>query len=275
MTEPSSNAANSWRERIGHVIFDHDTPASKAFDVVLLVAILLSVLNVMLESVAGIQARFGPSIAAAEWVLTILFTIEYFLRIYVARKRAGYIFSFFGFVDLVSIAPAYVSLFIPGSQALATVRALRLLRVFRVLKLVNFLREAEELIDALHNSARKIAVFLGFVMILTIIMGSFMYLLEGQANGFTSIPRSVYWAVVTMTTVGYGDIAPQTVPGQMIATIVMVLGYGIIAVPTGIVSADLVGRRGGTRICDQCGHAAHDGDARFCKRCGHAIGTTI
>ncbi len=270
---PPKDAADSWRKHIGYIIFEHDTPASKAFDVGLLVAILLSILNVMLESVASLQPQFGGLIAGVEWGLTVIFTAEYVLRIYAARERMRYVFSFLGLVDLVSIAPTYLSLFVPGSQALSTVRALRLLRVFRVLKLVKFLREAEELTTALRHSARKIIVFLGAVMTMTIIMGSFMYLIEGQENGFTSIPRSVYWAVVTMTTVGYGDIAPHTVPGQMIATIVMVLGYGIIAVPTGIVSADLVrSRQKQTRLCTDCGSTTHDKDANFCKHCGTGLG---
>ncbi|MCP4444565.1 MAG: ion transporter [Myxococcales bacterium] len=255
------------------VIFGHDTPAGKTFDVVLLVAILLSILNVMLESVVSLQADYGGVILVVEWCLTVLFTFEYLLRIYSAPKRLSYIFSFLGIVDLVSIAPTYLSLFAPGSQALSTVRALRLLRVFRVLKLVDFLREAEELTTALRNSVRKIIVFLGAVVTMTVIMGSLMYLVEGQENGFTSIPRSVYWAVVTMTTVGYGDIAPHTVLGQFIATIVMILGYGIIAVPTGIVSADLVqGRIHKAALCEGCGASAHDKDADFCKHCGNPLG---
>ncbi len=257
------------RQRLGDIIFGHESPGGKAFDVALLFAILLSILNVMLESVASIQSDFGHILAGVEWGLTVLFSLEYGLRIYAAKRRLAYIFSFLGLVDLVSIVPTYVSLLVPGSQALSTIRALRLLRVFRVLKLVDFLHEAEELTTALRASARKIIVFLGAVLTLTVIMGSLMYLIEGQENGFTSIPRSVYWAVVTLTTVGYGDIAPQTVGGQMVAPIVMVLGYGIIAVPTGIVSADLVdSRRRRARLCGGCGASAHDSDATFVKHCG-------
>ncbi len=267
------DATGPLRHRLVVVIFGHNTSAGKTFDVILLVAILISVLNVMLESVAGIQARYGGVLAAVEWAVTVLFTAEYALRIYSAPRRLGYIFSFLGLVDLVSIVPTYLSLFVPGSQALSTVRALRLLRVFRVLKLVDFLREVDELTTALRKSARKITVFLGAVLTMTVIMGSLMYLVEGQENGFTSIPRSVYWAVVTMTTVGYGDIAPHTVLGQCIATVVMVLGYGLIAVPTGIFSADLVqNRRQRPALCENCGAVAHDKDAEFCKHCGSSLG---
>tara|TARA_R110002096_G_scaffold44526_13_gene120503 strand:- start:87483 stop:88406 length:924 start_codon:yes stop_codon:yes gene_type:complete len=263
---------NSFRVRLNDIIFGHETASGKAFDVLLLVAILLSILNVMLESVAGLHHDYGHIFAGIEWGLTVLFTIEYAIRIYIAPKRWAYVFSFLGIVDLISIAPTYLSLFVPGSQALSTIRALRLLRVFRVLKLVDFLHEAEELTTALRASARKIIVFLGVVLTMTIIMGSLMYFVEGQKNGFTSIPLSVYWAVVTMTTVGYGDIAPHTVLGQLIATVVMILGYGVIAVPTGIVSADLVkGRKRKTTLCGGCGITAHDVDAGFCKHCGTSL----
>ncbi len=268
----SQDVANTGRERINGIIFGHDTPLGKAFDILLLVTIVLSILTVMLESVTSVQSRFGESLLAVEWVLTILFSIEYGLRIYSARKRLAYVVSFLGIIDLISIAPTYASLFVPGTQALLTIRALRLLRIFRVLKLVDFLREAEELTSALRDSARKIIIFLGGVMILIIIMGSLMYLIEGAENGFTSIPRSVYWAVVTMTTVGYGDIAPQTVLGQIVATIVMLVGYGIIAVPTGIVSADLArGRPHKARLCKGCGASSHDVDATYCNHCGEEL----
>ncbi len=265
----------SWRERIYVVIFGHLTPGGKAFDVALLVVILASILVVILDSVVSYQNDYGQLLVTLEWVFTVVFTIEYGLRIISTRERRAYIFSFYGIIDLVSIIPTYLSLLFPGGSALLTIRALRLLRVFRVLKLSSFLREADTLGDALRASARKIVVFLGAVLTLAVIMGTVMYLVEGEENGFTSIPRGMYWAIVTMTTVGYGDIAPHTVPGQMIATFVMILGYGIIAVPTGIVSAELVhGRRTSTPatlLCPSCHLRGHDDDAQFCKSCGATL----
>ena len=227
------------REKLYHIIFESDTPAGKAFDVVLLVAILLSILIVTLESVQWIMAKYTAEIKAVEWFFTVIFTVEYVLRIYSAPRRTHYIGSFYGLIDFVSILPTYLSLFIAGTQYAMVIRSLRLLRVFRVLKLTHFLGEAEVLRKAMRQSAAKIIVFIGVVITLVFIVGSLMYLIEGPENGFTSIPISVYWAVVTLTTVGYGDIAPQTVAGQTLATIVMILGYGIIAVPTGIVSVEM------------------------------------
>ncbi len=224
----------------------------------------------MLESVASISANYGQLLHGFEWGLTLLFTVEYVFRLLSAGKPVKYMFSFLGIVDLLSILPTYLSLFIPGSQALLTIRALRLLRVFRVLKLAEYVHEARVMGTALRASVRKIAVFIGTVMTLTIIMGSMMYLIEGAENGFTSIPISVYWAIVTMTTVGYGDIAPQTVLGQMVAAIIMIFGYGIIAVPTGIVSVQLARnvRVGAASECLSCHAESHDDDAAFCKHCG-------
>jgi len=230
---------DNFRERLYHIIFESDTPSGKAFDIALLIAILLSILAVMLESVQNIVAEYGTTIRTMEWTFTILFTIEYFLRIYCARNRSGYLLSFYGIVDLVSIIPTYLSLVVAGTQYVLIVRSLRLLRVFRVLKLYHFLGEAEILGTALRQSAAKITVFIGTVVTMIFIIGSIMYLIEGPENGFTSIPVSIYWAIVTLTTVGYGDIAPQTVAGQLLASVVMILGYGIIAVPTGIVTAEL------------------------------------
>lgn len=227
------------KDRLFLIIFRSDTPSGKAFDVVLLIIILLSILAVMLESVQSIAQEYGTFIRTFEWVITILFTIEYLLRIYCARNRRGYILSFYGLVDFISIVPTYLSLFVVGTQYILVVRGLRLLRVFRVLKLYHFLGEAEVLGRALRQSAAKIIVFIGTVITLIFIVGSMMYLIEGPEHGFTSIPVSIYWAIVTLTTVGYGDIAPQTVLGQMLASIVMIMGYGIIAVPTGIVSVEI------------------------------------
>lgn len=265
---------SDWRHKLNIVIFEHDTPMGKAFDVSLLVAIFASIILVMLESVSEVSMAYGEWLTVTEWILTILFTLEYGLRLITAEKPIAYIFSFFGLVDLLSIVPTYVGLFVPGSQALRTIRALRLLRVFRVLKLVKYVEEARAMGSALQASARKILVFLGTVLTLTIIMGSFMYLIEGAENGFTSIPRSVYWAIVTMTTVGYGDIAPQTVLGQMVASMIMIFGYGIIAVPTGIVSVELARGMDDKPLascCDGCGLDNHDSDAQFCKHCGVSL----
>ena len=227
------------KEKLYTIIFESDTPAGKAFDVALLIAILLSVLVVTLESVSWIRAGYSKWIKDAEWAFTVLFTIEYGLRIYCAPRRIHYVRSFYGIIDLISIIPTYLSLFIAGTQYALVIRSLRLLRVFRVLKLTHFLGEAEVLRKAMNQSAAKIIVFIGVVLTMVFIVGALMYLIEGPENGFTSIPTSVYWAVVTLTTVGYGDIAPQTVAGQTLATIVMIMGYGIIAVPTGIVSVEM------------------------------------
>lgn len=263
-----------WLEQIYVVIFEHDTPGGKGFDVALLVAILASVVIVMLDSVASLRSQYGPILVYLEWALTLMFTAEYILRVISAPRRKAYVGSFLGIIDLLAILPTFVSLVVPGSEALLTIRALRLLRVFRVLKLSSFLDEADSLGSALQGSARKIVVFLGVVLTLAVIMGTLMYLIEGAENGFTSIPRSVYWAIVTMTTVGYGDIAPHTVLGQMIATVVMILGYGIIAVPTGIVSVELAQTRAETQPpvpCSKCRLGGHDLDANFCNQCGASI----
>lgn len=263
--------ATTVRGKIHEVIFEADTPAGKAFDVALLVLIVLSVVAVMLESVASIRHQFGPWLRAFEWLVTILFTVEYLLRLSCVGKPWRYACSFYGVVDLLAILPTYLSLVIPGAQSLLVIRALRLLRVFRVLKLVQFVGEARELSAALRASARKIVVFLGAVLTIVVIVGSMMYLIEGERHGFTSIPVSIYWAIVTMTTVGYGDIAPQTPVGKVLASAIMIMGYGIIAVPTGIVSVELAGvvsKRVTTQACPDCGAGGHDHDATNCKYCG-------
>lgn len=259
------------RARLHEIIFESETPAGKAFDVALLWAIVLSVLAVMLESVGPIRARYGPVIRTAEWIFTILFTLEYVLRLFSVSRPLLYARSFFGLVDLLAVLPTYVSLSMPGVQSLLVVRVLRLLRVFRVLKLVNFLGEAEVLLTALRASRPKITVFLGAVLSTVVIMGSVMYMVEGEANGFDSIPRGMYWAIVTMTTVGFGDITPKTVPGQFIASLLMIMGYGVIAVPTGIVSVELAAasRPGlNPEACPGCGAEGHDVNAVYCKLCG-------
>jgi voltage-gated potassium channel len=269
-----TDTTSATKARIHEIIFEADTPAGKAFDVALLVLIILSVVAVTLESTAAVADRYGPWLRAFEWVVTIIFTIEYLFRLYCVSKPARYARSFFGIVDLLAILPTYLSLIIPGAQSLIVIRALRLLRVFRVLKLAHFVGEASELTTALRASARKIIVFLGAVLTIVVIVGSIMYLIEGEANGFTSIPVSIYWAIVTMTTVGYGDIAPQTALGKILASAIMIMGYGIIAVPTGIVSVELAGvtrKRITTQACPDCGAVGHDLDAVHCKFCGAKI----
>jgi voltage-gated potassium channel len=259
------------RDRIHEIIFEAETPAGKAFDVALLWAILLSVLTVLLDSVSSIQTQYGDQLRILEWGFTLLFTVEYALRIYCVTRPSRYIGSFFGLVDLISILPTYLSLFIAGSQSLLVIRALRLLRIFRVLKLAQYLGEATLLMNALRESRPKIMVFLGAVLTVVLIVGSAMYLIEGAENGFDSIPMAMYWAIVTMTTVGYGNIAPQTVPGQTLAALLMIIGYGIIAIPTGIVSAELVRAPRGkvsTCACPTCSEEGHDADATHCKYCG-------
>jgi voltage-gated potassium channel len=264
--------AGGWRRRLHVVIFEHDTPAGRAFDVVLLVLILGSVLAVLLESVPGLRVRWGAALVAVEWGFTLLFTVEYLLRLAAVRRPLGYAKSFFGIVDLVAVLPTYLSLLLPGSQALLTLRAVRLLRVFRILKLSHFLGEEQVLLRALRASLRKIVIFIGGVLVLVLVMGSLMYLIEGPESGFTSIPISVYWAIVTMTTVGFGDIVPQTTAGRMLAALVMIVGYGIIAVPTGIVTVEM-GRAAraapaAVRRCPSCSLADHADDAGYCRRCG-------
>jgi len=259
----------SWRERWYEVIFEADTPAGKAFDVVLLVAIFLSVLAVVLESVESIGTRHGDLLFAAEWFFTVLFTIEYAARIACARRRRGYITSFFGLVDLLAILPTYFMVLYPGAQTLAVLRALRLLRIFRVLKLAHMLSEASALRRALWASRGKIVVFLSFVLIAVAIIGASMYVIEGSDAGFTSIPTGMYWAVVTMTTVGYGDIAPQSPLGKTLAAVIMVLGYSLIIVPTGIITAEMAHMKPvTTQVCPDCMGEGHDLDAVHCKHCG-------
>jgi voltage-gated potassium channel len=265
-----SPAGSRWRERLHEVIFESDTRAGKTFDLVLLMCILASVLVVVLESIRSLRLAYGAELRAAEWFFTGLFSGEYILRLAAVRRPLRYARSFFGLVDLAAILPTYLSLFLPGTQALLVVRALRLLRIFRILKLAHFLGEAQALKAALRASVRKVTVFLTTVLILVVIIGALMYLVEGEAHGFTSIPQSIYWAIVTLTTVGYGDLAPATVLGKILASAVMILGYGIIAVPTGIVTVEL-SRRPSTisaQACPHCGAEGHDADARFCKYCG-------
>jgi voltage-gated potassium channel len=271
--EPFSSPANAsgWRNRLHEIIFEADTSAGKAFDVALILAIVASIVAVLLESIPEIDRQHHRALFLAEWVFTILFTIEYVFRLATVRRPLAYARSFYGIVDLLAILPTYLSLLVAGTQALLVIRALRLLRVFRVFKLAHYVGEASYLREALAASRRKITVFLGAVLTIVLIVGALMYLIEGPESGFTSIPKSMYWAIVTMTTVGYGDIAPQTILGRMLASVVMILGYGIIAVPTGIVTVELAEysrRRISTQACPSCGKDGHDIDARHCKFCG-------
>jgi len=268
--EPGQSEKRGWRVRLHEVIFEADTPAGKAFDVLLIVSILASVLAVTLDSMAGIRQQYGSQLLAAEWFFTLLFTVEYLLRLLCVGRPAKYARSFFGIVDLLAVLPTYLSLLLPGSQYLLVIRILRILRIFRVFKLVQFVSEARFLMQALRASARKIAVFLFTVLTLVIVFGALMYLVEGDTKGFTSIPRSIYWTIVTLTTVGYGDISPQTGIGQALASVIMILGYGIIAVPTGIVTVEMTraSSRITTQSCPECGAEGHDHDAVHCKFCG-------
>lgn len=262
------------RRRLQIIIFEADTPAGKAFDVALLFAIGVSVITVMLESVNSIADRFGAELRLAEWLITLSFTVEYVLRMFCVERPSRYARSFFGIVDLLAILPSYLSLIIPGSQSLLVIRALRLLRIFRVFKLAPFLREANVLITALRSGSRKVVVFLGTVLVLVAILGSTMYIIEGEENGFDNIPLSMYWAIVTMTTVGYGDLTPQTPLGRLVATVVMIIGYGIIAIPTGIVTSEIIQANRipvTTRHCPACLTEGHAADARYCKDCSEQL----
>jgi voltage-gated potassium channel len=259
-----------WRTRLHEIIFEADTLAGRAFDLTLLGVILASVAAVLLESIAEIRARHGTALRVVEWTITGLFTVEYALRLVAVERPSRYARSFFGIVDLLAILPTYLALVVPHTQAFMVVRAVRLLRVFRILKLAHFVGEARVLALALRASRRKITVFLVGVLTIVLIVGALMYVVEGEEHGFTSIPRSMYWAVVTLTTVGYGDIAPRTPLGQLLASLLMIVGYGILAVPTGIVTVEMVAaaRAVSGQACPACGSAGHDVDAVHCKYCG-------
>lgn len=259
------------------IIFGTHTPAGKLFDVILLILILVSVFAVMLESVTAIHQKYGDILRIIEWVVTIFFTLEYIARVMIVKKPRQYIFSALGIIDLLSILPTYLSFIIVGSQGLAIIRAVRLLRVFRVLKLMRFVSESQVLGKALISSRHKITVFFLFLLILVFILGSVMYLVEGSESGFTSIPTSIYWAIVTLTTVGFGDITPVSVLGQAIASFIMLLGYSIIAIPTGIVGAEIyktVDRNKESdpgKLCPECGIEGHRFDAKYCRNCGEKL----
>lgn len=262
---------NLWQDKIHEIIFEADTPAGKLFDVILIWCIVASVVTIALDSVNSIRSSYGALLIVLEWIFTLVFTVEYILRIYCVRRHWRYIFSFYGAVDLLAIIPTYLSLLLPGSQYLMSIRVLRLLRIFRVLKLGEYLHDLTQIIDALKASSRKIGVFLFAVFTVVVIFGSIMYVVEGEANGFTDIPTSIYWAIVTVTTVGYGDISPHTPVGKIIASLAMIVGYGIIAVPTGIVTVEIgnITRKDVTcKACPDCGKEAHDAEAVYCKYCG-------
>jgi len=270
-----SSHNKSLKQRLHEIVYEADSTAGKAFDILLLIAILLSVLVVMLESVENIKQQYGTLLYGIEWGLTILFTIEYFIRIWVLKRPSGYIFSFFGIIDLLAILPTYLSLFFSGTQYLLVIRSIRLLRIFRIFKLTRYLSESQILMDALTASRTKIIIFIFAVLMMVCVIGSVMYLVEGPGNGFTSIPASIYWVIVTITTVGYGDITPQTNLGKFLSSIIMILGYGILAVPTGIVASELntVAKvHTNTQSCSNCGNEYHDDDAKFCKTCGENLG---
>jgi voltage-gated potassium channel len=273
MSDPVPGRA-AWRDTLYRIIFEADTPMGKAFDIALVVSIVLSVLAVMLDSVASIHTQWGDTLFLLEWLFTIIFTIEYIARLVSVSKPSGYIFSFMGMVDLLSTLPSYIGLFIGGASYALSLRLLRLLRIFRVLKLAYFLDESAVMAHALAASRRKLLVFLLAILLLVMILGTLMFAVEGPENGYTSIPESVYWAIVTLTTVGYGDIAPRTPLGQGIASLVMILGYAIIAVPTGIVTVELARSHAKQNIviaCPRCMLEGHARDARYCRRCGEPL----
>ena len=279
VSSPSSKYSfqpDNWRKKMYVIIFEADTRAGRTFDVILVLAILASLGVVMLDSVYPVRQQYGQLLDVLEWIFTTLFTVEYVLRLLCVPKALRYAYSFYGVIDFLAILPSYVALLVPGTHLLIDIRILRLLRIFRIFKLSHYLKESQILIQALIASRHKIAVFISAVLIFVVILATLMYVLEGPANGFTSIPRSIYWAIVTITTTGYGDITPRTDLGQVIATMVMLLGYGILAVPTGIVSAEITARAlrskpPTTRTCTNCLTEGHDVDAAYCKYCGEAM----
>ncbi|MFK5959385.1 MAG: ion transporter [Lutibacter sp.] len=266
---------NNWKTKLHEIIYEADTKEGKWFDIILIITILISIVLVMLESVESFDIKYHNFLNISEWIITILFTIEYIARIVTIKKPSSYIFSFYGIIDFLATIPKYLSIFFIGTHALIALRALRLLRVFRILKLARYLGASRNLISALKASRIKISVFLFSVVVITIILGTVMYLIEGSENGFTSIPHSMYWAIVTLTTVGYGDLAPHTPLGQFIASLVMILGYGIIAVPTGIITSEMTKQdtkvHTNTQSCPSCSFEKHLDNAKFCNQCGEKL----
>jgi len=273
----NNKSGKNWKFRLHEILYEADTPMGILFDVVLFIVIISSIVFVMMESVEYLDAKYHKFLNAAEWVITILFTLEYTARIIAVKKPLKYILSFYGIIDLLSTIPKYLSLILVGSQSLVVLRALRLMRIFRILKLARYLGASTNFVRAIKVSRAKILIFLSFVLILCIVLGTVMYLVESKENtGFTSIPRSVYWAIVTLTTVGYGDIAPSTALGQLIASFIMIMGYGIIAIPTGIVSSEMtkLNKRKiqtNTQSCPNCLAENHRDNAEFCYNCGQLL----
>ena len=268
------NDSSKWQSKLYVVIFESNTFYGKLFDIILILVISLSVLVVMLESVESVRIKQGELLRNLEWLLTILFTIEYFLRLISVKRRKSYVFSFFGIIDFLAIAPTYISVLIPGAQFLLIIRVLRLLRIFRILKLMQFMSQANILLRALQASRYKISVFIFAVLTLVIVIGALMYVVEGPEHGYSSIPKGIYWAIVTLTTVGYGDMSPQTNLGQVFASLVMIIGFAIIAVPTGIVTVELSNAQQriiSQRSCVYCSRKGHDLDANNCKYCGEKL----
>lgn len=277
MDNPGSGkpSPKTWQAHLHEIIYESEKPEGKAFDVALLSCILISIVVVILDSVQTLHAKYGRAFIILEWIFTGIFTIEYILRLICIRRPLKYVFSLLGIIDLLALIPSYLSVFFVGAQSLLVFRALRLLRIFRIFKLVHFLSELRFLSVAVLNSLRKISIFILFVLVMVVILGSIIYLVEGPNNGFTSIPQSIYWAIVTITTVGYGDIAPVTPLGKVIASFIMLLGYGIIAVPTGIVTTEMAlaahRKDQSNHACPACGQEGHDRDAKYCKHCGAAL----
>ncbi len=265
---------NNWKKVWYKIIFEHGTRKGRIFDELLLVAIILSVMVVFLDSILMLHNRYATLFLMLEWFFTIAFTIEYILRIIITERKKEFIFSFYGIIDFLSFVPTYLSLFFAGAQFLLIIRILRLLRIFRILKLVRYTYASVYLIHALKHSREKIVVFLGTVLMIVTIIGALMYLIEGPETGFDSIPKSIYWAIVTITTVGYGDIAPATALGQILASVLMITGYAIIAVPTGIITAEMSREKSRSSKpihCPRCSNTEHDQDAEYCKKCGEKL----
>lgn len=282
MKEPTDsiriNSKHDWKDKLYVIIFRSTTPLGKKFDLWLLIAIVISVLIVLADSVPAVHARHGEILYVLEWVFTLLFTIEYILRIIIVERKAKYIFSVIGLIDLIAIIPTYLSIFLVGYQFLIVFRSLRLLRIFKILQLKNFQHAGAYISSALYNSYRKILIFLMFITLLVVIIGSIMYIIEDDTPGFESIPNSIYWAVVTITTVGYGDVSPLTPLGKFLSIMVMLCGYSIIAVPTGIVTMEMVRTRDRsalpTESCPRCGQKDHPAHARYCFTCGERLQST-
>ena len=275
MDLPEQHKGKSWRDRLHEVIYESNTLSGKIFDISLLFLILLSILVVILDSVESWNRKYGAVFYTLEWIFTIAFTVEYILRLVSISRPVKYIFSFLGVIDLLAIIPGFLSIFFAGAQSLLVFRALRLLRVFRIFKLSHFLSEMRFLGVAIRGSLRKISIFMLIVLMLVIILGSVMYLVEGRQNGFNNIPESIYWSIVTITTVGYGDITPATTLGKFFASLIMLIGYAIIAVPTGILTTEMAlavrNREQKHEVCPRCGKEGHDADAKFCKNCGEKL----